>query len=105
MPVARRGEIWLVDLGYTAKTRPAVVLSVNFADNERAIVSFVPRTTSVRGTRYEVVHEARGFEPGAFDAQGISGIPSAKLIRKLGSVESATLTAVERAVRLWLGLA
>lgn len=105
MPLARRGEIWLIDLGYAAKTRPAVVLSVGFNDDERAIVSFVPRTTAVRGTRYEVPHAARGFEPGAFDAQGISGIPSAKLIRKLGSVESAVLTAVENAVRRWLGLA
>jgi mRNA interferase MazF len=105
MPVARRGEIWLIDLGYAAKTRPSVVLSVGFSDEERAIVSFVPRTTSIRGTRFEVPHEARGFEPGAFDAQGISGIPSVKLIRKLGTVEPAILTSVESAVRLWLGLA
>ncbi|PAW65476.1 MAG: hypothetical protein B9S34_10925 [Opitutia bacterium Tous-C1TDCM] len=105
MPLARRGEIWLIDLGFAAKTRPAVVLSVGFSDDERAIVSFVPRTTSVRGTRYEVPHIARGFEPGAFDAQGISGLPSAKLIRKLGGVEPAVLAAVEDSVRRWLGLA
>ena len=43
MPVARRGEIWLIDLGYAAKTRPSVVLSVAFGDDDRAIVSFVPR--------------------------------------------------------------
>ena len=105
MPVARRGEIWLIDLGYAAKTRPSVVLSVAFGDDDRAIVSFVPRTTSVRGTRFEVTHDARGFDPGAFDAQGISGIPSVKLIRKLGTVEPANLAAVENAVCLWLGLA
>lgn len=104
MPVACRGEIWLIDLGYAAKTRPSVVLSVAYGDDDRAIVSFVPRTTSLRGTRYEVPHVARGFDPGGFDAQGISGIPSVKLIRKLGTVEPATLTAVENAVRLWLGL-
>ena len=39
MPVARRGEIWLIDLGYAAKTRPSVVLSVSFGDDERAIIA------------------------------------------------------------------
>jgi mRNA interferase MazF len=105
MPDARRGEIWLIDLGYVAKTRPSVVVSVGFADDERAIVTFVPRTTSLRGTPYEVPHVARGFEPGAFDAQGISGVPSVKLIRKLGTVEPSTLTAIEAAIRQWPGLA
>ncbi len=105
MPVARRGEIWLIDLGYAAKTRPSVALSVAFGDDDRAIVSFVPRTTSVRGTRFRVTHDARGFDPGAFEARGISGIPSVRPTRKLGTVEPATLAAVDTAVRLWLGLA
>ena len=104
MPHARRGEIWLIDLGYAAKTRPAVVLSIGVEDHERAIVTFVPRTTALRGTRFEVTHQARGFDPGAFDAQGIGGAPAAKFIRKLGMVDAVTLSGVENAVRLWLGL-
>ena len=104
MPVARRGEIWLIDLGYAAKSRPAVVLSIAPNDSDRAIVTFVPRTTAVRGTRFEVAHHARGFEPGAFDAQGIAGVPGIRLLRRLGSVDATTLAAVENAVRLWLGL-
>ena len=31
----RRGEVWLVDLGLAAKTRPAVVLSVPTEDQDR----------------------------------------------------------------------
>jgi hypothetical protein len=58
---AERGEIWLIDLGMAAKTRPAVVLSVAYDDRERAVVSYVPRTTALRGTRFEVPHTARGF--------------------------------------------
>ena len=104
MPVARRGEIWLIDLGYVAKTRPGLVLSVAFEDHERAIVTYVPRTTANRGTRFEIDHRAAGFDVGVFDAQGIGGVPAAKLVRKLGSVEARTLTAVEDAVRTWLGL-
>ena len=104
MPVARRGEIWLIDLGYAAKVRPTVVLSIAFEDHERAIVTFVPRTTAPRGTRFEVPHQGPGFDPGVFDAQGIAGVPSAKLVRKLGVVNAQTMHAVEDAVIRWLGL-
>ncbi len=68
MPKARRGEIWLVDLGMVQKTRPALILSVAYLDHERALVRYVPRTTSQRHTRFEVPRQAPGFDPGAFDA-------------------------------------
>ena len=73
MAAAQRGEIWLIDLGMVAKPRPALVLSVAYFDSERAVVSYVPRTTSLRGTRFEVAHVGRGPETGAFDAQGLGG--------------------------------
>ncbi len=104
MPVARRGEIWLVDLGMVQKTRPVVILSVAFLDNERAVVTYIPRTTSTRNTRFEVPHQARGFEAGAFDPQGIGGVPTAKLIRQLGAVDLELLEKIEAAVKSWLGL-
>ena len=99
-----RGEIWLVDLGLAQKTRPVVVLSVEPAADERVVVTYVARTTSVRGTRFEVPHEARGFEPGVFDAQSIGTIPVARLIRRVGVTDDATLSGVLRAVRSWLQL-
>ncbi len=40
MPAARRGEIWLVDLGMAQKTRPVVVMSVAFLNHERAVVTY-----------------------------------------------------------------
>ena len=72
---ARRGDIRLVDLGLAQKTRPVLILSVDFLDHERAVVTYVPRTTSRRGTRFEVPHQARGFEAGGFDAQGLGTVP------------------------------
>jgi mRNA-degrading endonuclease toxin of MazEF toxin-antitoxin module len=104
MPTARRGEIWLVDLGMVQKTRPAVILSVAFLDHERAVVTYVPRTTLRRGTRFEVAHQARGFEDGVFDAQGLGGVPITKLVRSLGILDSKTLQQIEIAVKAWLGL-
>jgi mRNA interferase MazF len=102
---AQRGEIWLVDLGMVAKTRPVLILSLSPIGQERSLVTFVPRTTSVRGTRFEVPHTARGFDAGAFDAQGIATVPSVKLVRRLGLIDGPTLARIESTVKHWLGLA
>ncbi|MBI2813128.1 MAG: type II toxin-antitoxin system PemK/MazF family toxin [Opitutae bacterium] len=87
-----------------AKTRPVLILSVAFIEQERSLVTFVPRTTSVRGTRFEVSHAGRGFEAGAFDAQGVATVPTVQLIRRLGAIDGPTLVQIEAAVKRWLGL-
>jgi mRNA-degrading endonuclease toxin of MazEF toxin-antitoxin module len=104
MPKARRGEIWLIDLGLVQKTRPGLVLSIDFLDYERAVVTYVPRTTHLRQTRFEVPHQGRGFEPGAFDPQGIGSIPEVKLERRLGVAEPALVQHFEEALKRWLAL-
>ena len=101
----KRGEIWLIDLGLAQKVRPAVVLSVPPLDQERALVSYVPRTTAVRRTRFEVPHTAPNFLPGVFDAQSLGTVPAVKLVRKLALVDSGTMNLVEASVCRWLGLA
>jgi mRNA interferase MazF len=104
MPKAKRGEIWLIDLGLVQKTRPCLVLSIEFLDHERAVVTYIPRTTHLRQTRFEVPHQGRGFEPGAFDPQGIGSIPEVKLERRLGALEPALVQRVEEAMKRWLAL-
>ena len=50
----RHGEVWLVDMGMAAKTRPAVVL---FADNlnaPRSLIIYIPVTNQNRGSDLEV---------------------------------------------------
>jgi mRNA interferase MazF len=105
MPIARRGEIWQVDLGIVGKVRPALILSVAFLDNERALFSIIPHTTSLRGTRFEVGVPVPGLVAGEFDVQGIRPIPAAALIRKLAALQPQQIFQVESAVRTWLGLA
>jgi mRNA interferase MazF len=95
----RRGDIWLVDLGLARKVRPAVILSVGFLDHERALITYVPRTTTLRETRFEVGHRAQGFDHGAFDAQSIGTMPAAKLVRRISTLDTAALAKVEEAVR------
>ena len=99
-----RGEIWLADLGMLGKIRPVLVISIAPDDSDRDMISIVPRTTAVRGTRYEAPHQGRGFEPGAFDAQGVGSVPAVRLLRRLGVVDDPTLARVEDALRSWLGL-
>jgi mRNA interferase MazF len=99
-----RGEVWLVDLGLAAKVRPALVLSVPAGDADRALVTLVGHTTSVRGSRFEIAVPVSFLREGAFDAQSLVTIPHAKLIRRLGRLHPIQLAQVERGVRAWLGL-
>lgn len=80
MPNASRGEVWLVDLGMTAKVRPAVIFSVPVHDDERAVFAIVPHTTALRGGRFEVPLQVPWLEPGAFDVQGLRNIPGSVLL-------------------------
>lgn len=98
-----RGEIWMVDLGLAAKVRPVLILSVQFRDDEKAVVTYVARSTQRRGGRFEVEHSAPHFSPGVFDAQNIGTAPLGKFIRKLSVLPDDKLVRVEEAVRLWLG--
>ena len=53
----KRGEIWLADLGYNAKVRPVLILSIDYNDQERAVVTYIPRTTSVWAEgRFDIPH-------------------------------------------------
>jgi mRNA interferase MazF len=99
-----RGEVWIVDLGMAAKVRPAVVLSVPPADADRALVTLVPHTTSLRGSRFEVPTKLPFLKPGGFDAQGLVTVPFVRLVRSIGQLRGQDLAAVEKAVCAWLGI-
>jgi len=97
--------VWIVDLGLAAKVRPAVVLSVPPDDADRALVTLVPHTTSLRGSRFEVETRLPFLKPGGFDAQGLVTVPFVRLVRPIGQLKSHELASVEQAVCTWLGIA
>jgi mRNA interferase MazF len=97
--------VWIVDLGLAAKVRPAVVVSISPSDTERALVTLVPHTTSLRNSRFEVPTKISFLKPGAFDAQGLVTVPFARLVRSIGQLKASELAAVERAICAWLGIA
>jgi len=51
----RRGEVWLFDLGMAGKVRLALIVSVAYSDLDRALLTIVPHTTSLRDSQYEMI--------------------------------------------------
>ena len=101
----KRGEVWIVDLGMSAKIRPCLVVSMPAdQENDRVLVTLVAHTTSLRGSRFEVVIPVPFLKPGAFDTQNLLTIPHAKLVRRIGSLNDDQMATVMRVVKAWLGL-
>ena len=104
MPKAQRGKVWQIDFGLAAKVRPALVYSVPFVENERALYAVIPHTTAVRGTRFEIALRLSGLEQGAFDVQNLGAISQARLMRKVVVLTPDQIGRVDEVVRRWLGL-
>jgi mRNA interferase MazF len=81
-----------------------LVFSVPLDPADRVLVTLVPHTTSLAGTRFEVTIPKSFLKPGAFDAQGLITVAVPRLQRKLGTLSPAELALVEAAVKKWLGL-
>ncbi|MFM1842597.1 MAG: hypothetical protein RLZZ490_1333 [Cyanobacteriota bacterium] len=99
-----RGEVWLVDLGYVAKVRPCLVISIPSLNQDRALAAVIPHTTSPRDSRFEINIKAKFLKPGVFDVQNLITVPHAKLIKKLGILEAPQLSQIETLLSFWLGL-
>ncbi len=84
----RQGEVWLFDLGMAGKVRPALVVSVPYGDQDRALITIVPHTTSLRGSEYEIRVEVAFLKPGAFWRRASRLIPMSGAIRRLGALNA-----------------
>jgi mRNA interferase MazF len=82
LPRIQRGELSLVDLGYLGKIRPVLVASIPFLDHERTLCIVVPHTTSLIGSRFEVVIEHHVLQSGAFDVQQMAAVQAVKFVRR-----------------------
>ena len=99
----KRGEVWLFDLGMAEKVRPALVISVPYGDADRALVTIIPHTTSLRGSPFEVPVNTPILRPGAFVVQGVATYPTVRAIRKLGRLTPDQFDSVFAGVLRWLG--
>jgi mRNA interferase MazF len=103
---AKPGDIWLADLGLAAKTRPVLVVSRHDPDAPRALIIYVPLTTQLRGSRYEVPAGHLPFlqQPSVINVQGIGALVEPRLERKLGQLPPDTMAKVKDAIRFALDL-
>ena len=99
-----RGEVWQVDFGITQKVRPALVISIPYADEDRALIGVVPHSTAVRGSRFEVSVPTRFLAEGAFLVQGIQAVPPKYFLRRLGVLTPEQLRKVQEVLLFWQGL-
>lgn len=104
MATPRRGEVWIVDLGMVAKTRPCLTMNIALDPNDRVLAAIVPVTSSIRGTLHEISVAAPFIRKGVFDVQQMHSVPQAKFIRRLRMLPPDQLALVEAGVRNWLGL-
>jgi mRNA interferase MazF len=85
MPNFKRGDVVVVDLGYAAKVRPAVVVSIPVPDSERNMSVVVPMTTEIRGGECEVPFPKPAWlrEASVVNVLGIAGVDNSKVLRRL----------------------
>ena len=78
----RRGEVWLFDCGMAEKVRPVLILSIPFADTDRAVVTVVFHSTALRGSPFEIRVQVPFLKEGAFIAQSlaIAALPVSGLV-------------------------
>jgi mRNA interferase MazF len=96
--------VWQVDFGITQKVRPALVISIPYADEDRALIGVVPHSTAVRGSRFEVSVPTRFLAEGAFLVQGIQAVPPKYFLRRLGVLTPEQLRKVQEVLLFWQGL-
>lgn len=104
MSLPERGEVWLADPGFAATLRPVLVVSIPFADSDYALTQVVPHTTRRRGAQFEVPLPVHFLETGVFNVQGMLAVPTAKFLRRLGTLPPAQMGEIDAMMKRWLGL-
>lgn len=96
-------EVYLVDLGTAAKTRPMLVVSRRDEDAPLAFSVCAPITTSSRGSSYEIPIGKPVFlrDTSYVNVQGLQAIQHHELKRRIGRISDSAMDEVRSAIK-WL---
>lgn len=95
-----------MDLGYVAKVRPCVVVSISGADSRRNMSVVAPLTTQIRGGECEVPFPKPAWmnETAVVNLIGLLGVDNAKIERSLGRMPAATMSSINDVLMRMLGI-
>ncbi len=110
---AHRRDVWLVALGAgrggePGKTRPAVVVSVDELNSGAPgdLIVVVPLSSSLAPSALRIeIEPATGIEhPSRAVCRAVRAVVPSRLVRRVGSVDAATMEQIETTLALVLGL-
>jgi mRNA interferase MazF len=104
-----RGEVWLTRFdsaigGEIQKTRPAVIISNDYANAMLNRVQIVPTSSRIAKIHPSEAMISVGGQPSKAIADQMTTADKRRLLRRLGRLTLDEMTSVDRAIKTQLGL-
>jgi mRNA interferase MazF len=108
-PVFRRGDVWWVSFdpalgGEIRKTRPAVIVSNDDANERQNRAQVVPLTSSATRLRSWEARIVLGGRENKALADQIRTVTKKRFRERMARVSDAEMSAIERAIKIQLGM-